>query len=290
MLLFHDTASIISLYSILNSGTLKSATELGLPGTSGEDHDFIFFSPVSDDFIFNIPGETIVLDFDFIINTYTKFFINSSNVFGPIDGTMRNDKTCDCLKTFYSESLLQTEKNKLNPLGTPCLEVSLKEMIDYILSFPQNHEDYINHQQKCEGGPELGVYENKINLLGALRSVRIRNLEYYKSSSYYSKEVPSKLNMSIEELYDKILNKIEKLGAEVVIVDVGRKKGGNKKRGGKRKKMKTHKKIKNKKLKNLTLKKKMKYFTFFLLNQYNKYNKYNKNNNEFIKRNKRNEV
>ena len=227
MILFHDTASIISLYSILES-TLKSATSLGILGTGGEDPDFIYFTPASDDFIFNYPQETLVFDFETMLNTYKHFFINSSNAYGPIDGTMGNEKNCECRKTFYSESLLQTGKNKLNHLvGTPCLVNSLEEMRDYILSIPQNQKAYINSRYKCEGGPEVGFYENNISLLGCLRSVRIRSVDFFKSNHYYSTEIPAKLNMSIDEMYDKILKKINDLGAEVIIVGV-EKKGGKK--------------------------------------------------------------
>ena len=254
MILIHDTASIISLYSILESSTLKSSTGLGISGTGGQDPDFIYFTPASDDFIFDYPQETFVFDFDAMLNKYKKFFINSSNSYGPIDGTMKTEQNCDCIKTFYSEALLQTEKNKLSSHETPCLVRSLQEMLDYILSSPQNENAYLNSRHNCEGGPEVGFYENNISLLGCLRSVRIRSLDFFKSSVYYSKEIPAKLNMSIDETYNKILKKINELGAEVVIVDAKNRKGGRKhkksiKKSTTRKKNKKTKKQKNKKIK-----------------------------------------
>jgi hypothetical protein len=226
MILFHDTASIITLYSILNTGMLKSPASLNSL-TSSEDPDFIFFSPAADDYVFEIPSQVLIFDFDKVLSKYNKFFINSSNTFGPLDGTQRKDKNCDCIATFYSDKLLQTEKNKLNSGDKPCLIGSLKQMIDdYVLKIPQSDDGYYN-RRLCEGGPEVGIYENNVELDGCLRSVRIKHLNDYLSSAELCKTVIKTLNISMEELYKQIINKIREFGAEVIIYEpIKPNKGG----------------------------------------------------------------
>ena len=218
MILFHDTASIITLYSILTSGMLKSPAALKI-ASSSEDSDFIFLSPAQDNFEFNIPSQVLILDFDSVVNKYKKFFINSSNIYGPTDGTMRTDKNCDCVATFYSDELLQTEKNKLSSGDKPCLISSLKKMIDkHVLTIPQNDNAYYNSTtRRCEGGPEFGFYENNIELEGCLRAVRIKHLNDYATSVRLRETVSKALNMSVEEVYEKIVNRVKELGAKPVI-------------------------------------------------------------------------
>ena len=218
MILFHDTASIITLYSILNTGMLKSPAALNSL-TSSEDPDFIFFSPATDDYVFEIPSQVLILDFDAVLGKYQKFFINSSNMYGPIDGTNRKDKNCECIATFYSDKLLQTEKNKLNSGDKPCLIGSLNKMIsDYVLKFPQNDYGYYN-RRLCEGGPEVGIYENNVELDGCLRSLRIRHINDYLSNDKLCKTVINTLNISMEELYKQIIDKTLEFGAEVIIYE-----------------------------------------------------------------------
>lgn len=228
MILFHDTGSIISLYQILNTGMLKSPSSLSITSSS-EDTDFIFFSPGSDDYEFIFPTQVLVLDFNAVINKYKKFFINSSNLFGPTDGTQRNDKNCDCVTTFYSDELLQTEKNKLSSGEKPCLVSSLKQMIDeYVLTIPQNDKAYYNSNRHCEGGPEVGFYESNIELLGCLRSIRIKHITDYTSNKYVCENVKKNLNMSVEEVYEKIINLTHELGAEVIIFEPTKQNKGGK--------------------------------------------------------------
>jgi hypothetical protein len=250
MILFHDTASIITLYSILNTGMIKSPASLN-SSTSSEDPDFIFFSPAVDDFVFIYPSQVFILDFDSVLEKYQKFFINSSNMYGPIDGTQRKDKNCECTATFYSDKLLQTDKNKLSSGDKPCLIASLKQMIDdYVLTIPQNDNGYYN-RRFCEGGPEVGIYENNVEVAGCLRSVRIKHISDYLSSAEVCKTVPKTLNMSVEELYEKIIDKIREFGAEVIISEPTKSNKGGKKRKKTIKSIKSikkrTKKIKNKK-------------------------------------------
>jgi len=244
MILFHNTSSIITLYSILNAGMIKSPASLN-SSTSSADSDFIFFSPAVDDYDFEYPSEVLILDFDEVLKKYKKFFINSSNMYGPIDGTQRNDTNCNCIATFYSDELLQTEKNKLSSDDKPCLIGSLDEMIKkYVLPFTQNDSGYYN-RKNCEGGPEVGFYENNIELFGCLRSVRIQHINDYLSSAEICKTVPKTLNMSVEELYNKIIDKIHELGAKIIIFEPKKpNKGGKKLKSKKTKKTKKSKKSK----------------------------------------------
>ena len=240
MILFHDTASIISLYSILNTGMIKSPSALKITSSS-HDRDFIFLAPASDDYVFNIPSQVLVLDFDAVVDKYKKFFINASNAYGPIDGTQMSDKNCNCYATYYSDELLKTNKNKLSSGEKPCLVNSLNKMIDnYVLTTPQNDKGYY-YNQKCEGGPEVGFYEDEIELFGCLRYVRLKHITDYKT---YNKQVAELFNMSIEELYEKIINKAHELGAEVVIYEPSVSKPI---KGGKTVKKRRAKRIKNKK-------------------------------------------
>jgi len=248
MILFHEAGSFITLYSILISGMLKSPSALKITSSS-EDSSFIFLSPAEDNFSFTYPGQVLILDFDSLLNKYKKFFINSSNIFGPTDGTMRGAKNCECVSTFYSDELLQTEKNKLSSGEKPCLVTSLKQMIDdYVLTLPQNDVSYYNSKRKCEGGPEVGFYENNIELAGYLRTVRMSDLNYYASNVRLRAMVSKALNMSIEEVYEQIINKARELGAEVVITDQpAANKGGQKGKKISKKHRKTQKKNKKNK-------------------------------------------
>jgi hypothetical protein len=97
---------------------------------------------------------------------------------------------------------------------------------DYVLKIPQNDDGYYN-RRLCEGGPEVGIYENNVELDGCLRSVRIKHLNDYLSSAELCKTVIKTLNISMEELYKQIINKIREFGAEVIIYEpIKPNKGG----------------------------------------------------------------
>ena len=151
--MYHSTigkfiGKILDDKALLNSNVIKNKER-----SSGK---YIYFTPVTKDFIENYPHKNaIILDFDKTISKYDKFFINTSNAFGPMSGLGDNKECTTCSYTYRSPNFPRNNSDKRN-----CVLETLEDILDKVVSFPQNEQIY----DDCDGGPEIGFLTDRIIL------------------------------------------------------------------------------------------------------------------------------
>lgn len=162
---------------ILQSGVLRSASMLGRRGTEGEDPDAIYFTPTDNKGI-PVPHRSKTqavfhLDAQKFLQDFPLFFMNETNAFGPLDGQPDPKYGCKCRNTYNT---LPTRKSG------PCMHETW-ESIAKMLVYDFQH---------CDGGPELGVYQ-EVPLDPYLLYITLPSKEYAKLSPEMKAKYETKL-------------------------------------------------------------------------------------------------
>ena len=157
---------------IIQSGKITSAARLGLPKRDYYNNEFVYLTPVDGEEL-SIPytdiGNTNVA-FQFkpsLIESYPKFFINTSQSGGPGTGQKNPlSNTCRCESTY----------NTLSAVDGPCVKKTLED-IDKAITFDMDY---------CDNGPEIGI-PDEIELLPHLMNISIHADAYEQLKS----QIPS---------------------------------------------------------------------------------------------------
>jgi len=236
-LLIRHYTNLDGLFNILLSGMLLSPERLQKE-SSGINNNIIFFTPLTSSIIdFDNNDFSIYLDFHSTIDKYNKFFINSGNQYGPLNGNVNKKNNCLCVETF---------NNNLEEYGYPNISNricyrDLHTMTNLILSLPQNMDLF----EYCDGGPELGIFSPEIELNNLLKFTVVKNREkllYNKNIQHYLRIN----NLTIDTIYDRIKIMTENLGG--IFIEKNKNARGIQKKHNKYRKYTKHNKyIKQKK-------------------------------------------
>lgn len=200
--LLHST-DFVGLYNIINEGKMKTANRLGIRGTTGENKDIIYFTPISSEYVEQLqldikPNRFLIILKPNILNTYNKFFINAANAFGPLSGKSRKGN-CTCKYTFYSDEF----KRDFEPASKDCFIEGIEDM-NKILSeeFPPTNNIY----DYCDGGPEVGIFppDGEINILPYIYKIIYPSKD--KLSAYYKSRIES--NIGLDKFYTVVSKSI----------------------------------------------------------------------------------
>jgi len=205
-LLRHDTGVLEFLYSILKDGYIKSPNELKI-GSSSEERDAIFFTPVPHNFIYNDNTKSfcLYLDYEKVLINYNSYFINNSNGFKPLTGTYpkrMHNKINRCYKW-------ETYHHNLDPIKYPNAEhmpchITYKKMMKIINSL--EYDEFLE-----EDGPEIGFMTPKISLHYYLKYVVVPDRTILKEPRFLKK-----INKTIDEVYEEMREITERFGGKFI--------------------------------------------------------------------------
>ena len=194
-LLRHDTGVLEFLYSILKDGYIKSPNELKI-GSSSEELDAIFFTPVPHNFIYNDKTKSfcLYLDYEKVLNYYNSYFINNSNGFKPLTGMYpkrMHKKSNRCHKW-------ETYHHNLDPIKYPNVEhnpchKTYKQIMKIINSL--NYDEFLEEEE----GPEIGIMTPKISLRHYLKYIIVPDRTTIKEPRFLKK-----INKTIDEIYEEM--------------------------------------------------------------------------------------
>ena len=213
-LLRHNAWLLRILYNILKEGYIKSPNELKI-GSSSEEPDAIFFSPVPHNFIYNDHtdnnGDTfsLYLDYEKVLNHNNSYFINNANGFKPLPGTyspkMRRKKNrCKGWETYHHN--LDPRKYP-NVEHNPCYR-TYKEMMKLLNSL--SYKEFIDE----EDGPEIGFITPKISLNHYLKYIVVPHRTLLKGEKNFLKSI----NKTIDEVYEEMKEITERFGGKFIEV------------------------------------------------------------------------
>jgi hypothetical protein len=213
-LLRHNTWLLRVLYNILKEGYIKSPNELKI-GSSSEELDAIFFSPVPHNFIYNDYTDNngdsfcIYLDYEKVLNHNNSYFINNAYGFKPLPGTYpaRMRKKINRCQGW------ETHHHNLDPIKYPNIEnkpcyKTYKQMMKILNSL--NYEDFINE----EDGPEIGFMTPKISLNHYLKYIIVPDRSLLKKEKNFLKTI----NKTIDEVYEEMREITERFGGKFIEV------------------------------------------------------------------------
>lgn len=224
-LLTHSTATSF-LYSILKNG-LKSAKKLGNNtgnhhiGTGGEDINFIYFSPINQVIEETFQRTRIYLKFEETLSYFPKYFINTINGFGPLNGQI-NKRRGTCNYTFRSNELLEIKEYSLPSKG-PCYINDIEDMKSR-LNMMYNGMIDENYLDSDDSGPEVGILIDIIE--PEVLYTLIDTIVIPEKLTKYDLSVYNKINITEDEFYEYIHELSQKYGFKVI--KYTKKTGGNK--------------------------------------------------------------
>ena len=152
----HQTSPDTAI-EIMKSGKIISGALLGQKESGYHDNTFVYFTPVDGEGI-AIPYKPGKQDVAFqfkpsLIESYPKFFLNTSQSMGPGDGQLNSiSGKCACKSTY----------NTISSVEGPCVKKTLED-IDKVIRFDMDY---------CDNGPELGI-PGKIDILPHLMNISI---------------------------------------------------------------------------------------------------------------------
>ena len=213
-LLRHNAWLLRVLYNILKEGYIKSPNELKI-GSSSEEPDAIFFSPVPHNFIYNDHSDTngdtftLYLDYEKVLNHNNSYFINNSYGFKPLSGKyspiMRKKKNrCKGWETYH---------HNLDPIKYPNVEHNpcyrtYKQMMKLLNSL--SYKDFIDE----EDGPEIGFITPKISLNNYLKYIIVPDRTLLKREKIFLNSI----NKTIDEVYEEMKEMTKKYGGKFIEV------------------------------------------------------------------------
>lgn len=206
-LLRHDTGVLEFLYSILKDGYIKSPNELKI-GSSSEERDAIFFTPVPHNFIYNDNTKSfcLYLDYEKVLINYNSYFINNSNGFKPLTGTYpkrMHKKINRCHKW-------ETYHHNLDPIKYPNVEhnpcyKTYNQIMKIINSL--NYDEFLEEEE----GPEIGFMTPKISLRHYLKYIIVPDRTTIKEPRFLKK-----INKTIDEVYEEMREITERVGGKFI--------------------------------------------------------------------------
>jgi hypothetical protein len=217
-LLRHDTHVLEYLYYILKDGFIKSPNELKL-GSSSEEPDAIFFTPVPHNFIYNDNTTyynisslsfSLYLDYEKVLNHYDSYFINNSNSFKPLNGKYpkrMHTKFNRCHKW-------ETHHHNLDPIKYPNIEHNpchrtYNQIMKIINSLKYN--EFIEDEE----GPEIAFMTPRISLRHYLKYIIVPDRIIVKDIRFLKK-----INKTLDEIYDEMREITERFGGKFIEVSV----------------------------------------------------------------------
>ena len=216
-LLRHDTHVLEYLYYILKDGFIKSPNELKI-GSSSEEHDAIFFTPVPHNFIYNDNTTyntsslsfSLYLNYEKVLNHYNSYFINNSNAFKPLNGKYHkrmHKKSNRCHKW-------ETHHHNLNPIKYPNIEHNpcyrtYNQIMKIINSLKYN--EFLEEEE----GPEIAFMTPKISLRNYLKYIIVPDRTIIREPLFLKK-----INKTVDEIYEEIREITERFGGKFIEVSV----------------------------------------------------------------------
>ncbi len=204
-LLRHYT-SINFLWSIIKTGSLKSAITLNSYESSWYDTNFIYFTPLRKEYISLENNIAIYLDFEKTITKYPKYFINDGDNFGPGNGIPNKYGHCESRYTYYSNEL---QKYYKAPKTEKCYLKTMNKILNKIL---ETNSDNI-FVKYDEGSAEIGFYTHELELSSLLLYVYLPSKE--NLSKIDQEYITSLFDVNIDKFYKILKRDVTKLGGKL---------------------------------------------------------------------------